>query len=209
MNKLTPVHDDAEKLYRIRRKLGMTQKQFGAELGITDSTVANYERRRTRVSLDAMQKAEELERKSCSASGNHNALSPNNPIEEEPSTRHSVSVAEPPRSILGRLGRFADQTLANRQMYYSPLRKRIDTMVFSLFMFSSTTFLIEQVQRNAPNASDQGLFQDLLFVGSFVLCTMLVIPVVVSAAWGIGPRSDGKGDAGTIEGKSDKSSTKI
>ncbi|MGB0660931.1 MAG: helix-turn-helix transcriptional regulator [Mangrovicoccus sp.] len=59
---LQAIEAERHVLLRIRKKLGLNQQDFADQVGVSKSTVGNYERGRTSIPLKVMRKAEELER---------------------------------------------------------------------------------------------------------------------------------------------------
>lgn len=98
----------------------------------------------------------------------------------------------PPLTVLERLvrfflrvGWFSRRVETQRRTWPRPARLA-DRVIYFLFMFSATVFLIEQVQRRMPNAPEPGRFQDMLFMGSFLGCIALIVPVCFSIFFGFG-----------------------
>jgi len=163
----------------IRRSLGKTQKEFATELGISMSTLANYENARTEMPPSFV-------RAVFTATG----LNPV-PIDPEQDPKLLLQLKDtnallPRGSFYTRIQRLRRQCIAMRKELYSPKRLMVDDAIHIAFSIAALVFAIEQLRRLSSHvAQDLSLFRDVSLVVAFLTIIALFIPVVQSSPWGI------------------------
>lgn len=175
-------HSDGVRLRIIRRSLDKTQKEFAAELGISMSTLANYENARTEMPPS-------FARAVLRATGL-------NPVPPDPEQDPKVllqlkdtNAVLPPRSLCVRIQRLRRRCIAIRNELYSPMRLMVDNAFHIAFSIAALVFAVEQLRRLPSfGAQDPSLFRDITLVGAFLTIIALFIPVVQSVPWGMRDR---------------------
>lgn len=172
-------HNDGVRLRIIRRRLGKTQREFATELGISMSTLANYENART-----------EMPPSFARAVFRTTGL---NPVPHDPDQDpklllqlNDTNAALPPGSIYVKIQRQRRRCIAIRNELYSPMRLMVDDAIHIAFSIAALVFAIEQLRR-LPSlvAQDPSLFRDVSLIVAFLTIIALFVPVAQSFPWGI------------------------
>ncbi len=171
--------NDGIRLRMIRRSLHKTQKEFAAELGISMSTLANYENARTEMPPS-------FARAVLRATGlNPVPLDP----EQDPKLLLQLKVTNavlPPKPLYVRIQLLRRRCIAIRNEVYTPMRLMIDNAFHVAFSIAALVFAVEQLRRLPSfGAQDPSLFRDITLVGALLTIIALIIPIVQSIPWGI------------------------
>lgn len=163
----------------IRRRLDKTQQQFATELGISVSTLANYENARTEMSPSFI--------RAVLRTTDMNPF-PRDP-EEDPKILLKLKDPEaelPTVSFYVRILRLRRRCIAKRNELYSPIRMMVDDAIHCTFSIAALVFAIEQLRRSPSLvAQDPSLFRDVSLVVAFLTIIALFVPVAQGFPWGI------------------------
>ncbi len=171
--------NDGIRLRMIRRSLNRTQKEFAAELGISMSTLANYENARTEMPPS-------FARAVLRATG----LNPV-PLDPEQDPKLLLQLKDtnavlPPRSLCDRIQQLRRRCIATRNEVYSPMRLMVENAFHVAFSIAAFVFVLEQLRRlPSLGAQDPSFFRDITLASAFLAIIALIIPVAQSVPWGI------------------------
>lgn len=172
-------HNDGVRLKIIRRRLDKTQTEFATELGISVSTLANYENARTEMSPS-------FARAVLSTTG-MNPVPPD--PEEDPKLllqQKDADAIQPSASIFVRILRLRRRCIAKRNELYSPMRRMVDDAIHCAFSIAAFVFAGEQLMRlPSLGAEDPGSFRDVSLVVASLTMVVLFLPVVQGVPWGM------------------------
>lgn len=172
-------HNDGVRLRMIRRHLSKTQKEFAAELGISISTLANYENART-----------EMPPSFTRAVLRTTGMNPI-PLDPEADPKLLLQLKDTNAELLTgsiyvRLQRLRSRCIETRNELYSPMRLMVDDAIQVAFSIAALVFAVEQLRRwPSFGAQDPSLFRDVSLIVAFLTIIALFVPVVQSIPWGI------------------------
>ena len=180
--------NDAERLFRLRKSMGLSQKEMASLLGCTARTIHNYENAITEMPLHLCRLIREL-------SGL--VVNPYDP-EEDPylitaryrqmhkAEKLTETTDQSPlqRNLLARIRRFRVSSRERLKNELTPARRAVENTIFTAYLTAAAVIAIELFQRSIGGWQTHQLYHDLLLAGSLLTTFLLVLPAWMTTSWG-------------------------